>query len=374
MSMESTPYNGPAYNAMRISRHELEASYQGHAVMNVIHLTRNKRNVNNAFFNVCNQKAAVVDAVEYLSLSVPCHIIDFIMNLQLDETQLFIESKSKQLQTIIIKNGHIDPFPFFICRDIVLYCGGYCWDANFWAISNSNRPLHKYSHFDRVAFYCGNQDVIYCKADEYVNGPRYFATIDVVSKKDNMWLGVVWNNEHNWGRRRGQDKIAYHGGRFRSTVRLLAEFENKFPQIYDSLKHKKKLELELSCIQHQSELVERPHSLWDGAFGGIHGRGKIESLALPYYSSGDVIGILVDKTDGMIYFYKNDSLVWFIAAAEIKNTKCKIFGSTDTTNDTIIYSRILWNDRREQDLRRQVKELRETRPDIDKYSLHLPFE
>merc|ERR1719361_1403296 len=93
---------------------------------------------------------------------------------------------------------------------------------------------------------------------------------------------------------------------------------------------------------------------WDMAFGCIHGRGKLMSDLLPWYGTGESIGILVDTEKGFVYFYKEDTLVWYV---EDKEKRCKVFGCTDSTDDTLIYQRVLWNENREKDLQAQIQRI-----------------
>merc|ERR1712129_440980 len=97
----------------------------------------------------------------------------------------------------------------------------------------------------------------------------------------------------------------------------------------------------------------------DMGMGAIHGRGAIMSDILPWYGTGETIGILVDCKAGCVYFYKEDALVWYIYDQEIKKSSVKVFGCTDDVHDAIIYKRVLWNMKRETDLQSQLQKLKE---------------
>ena len=116
---------------------------------------------------------ALVDVAsreEILSCFVPMQIVQCIIELELSETQTVVECKAKLISNALPASLAL---PMNCCRDIALLSGGYCWDGAFWCVTNERRPLHKFAHMDRVVFYCGNRDVIYCKADEFCHGPRF---------------------------------------------------------------------------------------------------------------------------------------------------------------------------------------------------------
>merc|ERR1712129_200359 len=96
----------------------------------------------------------------------------------------------------------------------------------------------------------------------------------------------------------------------------------------------------------------------DMGMGAIHGRGAIMSDILPWYGTGETIGILVDCEAGCVYFFKEDALVWYIYDQEIKNNAVKVFGCTDDEEDAIIYKRFLWNQKREMKLQMQIQKLK----------------
>eukprot|EP00483_Globobulimina_turgida_P005709 UN05719 len=155
--------------------------------------------------NIYRFKNMLNDAIQSI-LFVPNDIIELIIEFQLNESQIYIEYKTNEIHLQLQRNNYnIDiDIPLNITREIVLYCGGYCWDGALWCINNYNQALHRYSNFDRIAFYCGNQDVIWCKSDEYCYGNRYFVEIAIDSKHDNIWCGIVWNDLLNWNQRYGK--------------------------------------------------------------------------------------------------------------------------------------------------------------------------
>eukprot|EP01084_Bolivina_argentea_P063321 115652_1 len=316
-------------------------------------------------------------AIESLSLLVPPAIINNMINLSLNDAQIYIEHKAKQIHSNI-KITYKD-FSLSICREICLYSGSYSWDGSFWCIdknffdpygNNNLVPLHKYTNMCRIAFFCDTRDVVYCKSDEFCYGKRYFVEIKIDSKGDEMWIGIIFNDIDDWmDYRTEHNQIAYYGGRCWTIKDLKHEFETKYHKIYQTYKNDKSLQLEYNIIKHKDNLdIIEDDYFWDCGLGNIQGRGIIKSEFLPYYESGDVIGILVDTYNGFVYFLKNGNLVWYNNDDEIKKQRCKVFGCTDDTLDTLIYERILWNEKREYDLKQQIAKLRKNKPNIDMFS------
>merc|ERR1712228_71792 len=320
------------------------------------------------------QQMAVQDATSFMSLSIPSAIMNNIILFQLSDTQLFIESKSKNISNAIA----IDSFSMKICREIATFSGGFSFDGEFWCIRENNwngneiEPLNKYAYMNRVVYWCGNQDVIYCKGDEFCYGSRYFVQIQVDHKQDEIWAGIVFKDLECWSSyQRETNQIAYYGGRRRTTLYATQRFDEEYKDLAVSLKddkEEKSLKYEMAVIEKASNSSNRSVYLWDMAFGIIHGRGQIQSELLPWYGSGETIGILVDTEKGFVYFYKHDTLVWYIYDKEImdKENRCKVFGCTDERNDTLIYQRILWNDYREKDLQAQIQRLKKNKDAFDK--------
>ena len=313
------------------------------------------------------QQLAIQNATASMSLLIPSAIMDNIILFHLSETQLYIETKSKTISHSIPQS-----FPMKICREIATFSGGFAWDGEFWCFTKhnywdkpQNYPLHKYAYMNRVVYYCGNQDVIYCKAEEFCYGSRYFVEILVDHKSDEIWCGIVFNDLERWSSyQREPEQIAYYGGRLRKTKSVKADFREEFAELAAALKsenaNEKSLKYEMAVIDKKKG-TSLANYYWDMAFGIIHGRGKLMSDVLPWYGSGEKIGILVDTEQGFVYFFKEDVLVWYIFDQEIMNkeNRCKVFGCTDATCDTLIYQRVLWNENREEDLQAQIGRLKQ---------------
>ena len=399
-----------------------------------------------------------------LDQPVPLGIVRIITSLLVSDNdpQSVIECTANELKKIlessqnlgITNYGSSDPNCFindYIAREITLFMGGYCWDGEFMGLQVQSglskeqtnfkdvriKLYHKYVEMNRIAYYCGRRDVIYCKSDIDIHNSfnglkyssKYFVEIKVDHKNDEMWMGIVFNDIERFSSyRREKNQIAYYGGRLSTTNNLIDSFIDEYPELgekYDAQSYKidRTNMHKLSHIRHygketekstkQKPMIEKEkdedgdadhkhdekemenetpngrngidfeqcildngsqlglENYTDIGVGNIQGRSEIKSVMLPWYGSGDIIGILVDIKDGIVYFYKNGSLVWYVSDNDIKDPakKCKVFGCTDSWNDCLIFHKSLWNDQREQDLQKQIQILRQKHPkiQIDRY-------
>ena len=207
---------------------------------------------------------------------------------------------------------------------------------------------------------------------------RYFVEIQVDHKSDEMWCGIMFKDLTRWSAYyREKEQIAYYGGRRSTTWNMwsrLRDIEGVGAPEHHSAGSRadgryRSVDYELKSVQHKDVVMGSRRYLWDMGFGIIQGRGQLLSEVLPWYGTGDVIGILVDTDEGVVYFFKENTLVWFVRDAEIKNAqnRCKVFGCTDATDDTLVYQRVMWTRQREESLQRQlgamVKRTRDFNPE-----------
>ena len=196
-------------------------------------------------------------------------------------------------------------------------------------------------------------------------------------KSDEMWCGVVFKDLSRWSSySREKQQIAYYGGRLSSTRGVLSKLQKELgpgPRDARTEREYRSIDYELQCAQNKEKAMRSTDYLWDMGFGIVQGRGKLLSEVLPWYGTGDIIGVLVDTDEGVVYFFKEQTLVWLVRDAEMKSrhNRCKVFGSTDQANDTLIYQRVLWTQHRERALQRQLATMKkrvhdyENRPEPD---------
>ena len=352
----------------------------------------------------------LINAIDcfHLAFEFPIAIINLIieMQIELSEAQLYILKRAKLIKKYASRIHFISDE---IANEIALYAGSYCWDGEFQHIyvnaSDEKYLLHNYSHMNRSVFYCGNRDVVYCKSDEFCFGSRYFVNILIDTKNDEMWLGIIFDDLERWSSYSQEyNQIAYYGARLSTTQYLVGTFTRLFPEISEKCLEKvenneeskiKENVMRMIDVEDESSGVDsvdeaarvvgklagernveyeetivnmagaiRIENSVDMGMGNIQGRSKILSDLLPWYGTGDIVSILVDTEIGMVYFFKNGCLVWYVKDKAIKYRNVKVFGCTDYSRDALVYERVLWNDEREEDLQAQMKRLEKAHPNV----------
>ena len=287
---------------------------------------------------------------DYKTSRIEEHLKEYLMNM-LDNAMGNGSDNDNGYNKLIRRNGMF--FIKYISYMISLYVGEY-------GFSRVNDDL-------QIRLYSGqivshrvvprSRDVVCAVSDEEIlsNKNKYgywYSDILNISKNDEAWIGVYWNEsfptEHRsygGGIRRSEHIISYYGGREVCIRRSMKQFLKQHDIEYTDDNFKSIMN------NHDKEYREWfftqngwDFDLSDGGFGSIHacGNSKYSDKPLRWYSDGDTVGIYVNVDQKWVQFYCNAVKQGSPIKLPSDVNKLWAFVTTDYKNDALYFQRKLY--------------------------------